>query len=84
MDIFPKYDVQFCYLFGSYAKGKANENSDVDFLISIPISGITFYSLVEALREELRKKVDVLPNEQLKDNLDLTIEILKDGVKIYG
>ena len=83
-DIFEKYSVQFCYLFGSYAKGKANEQSDVDLLISTTISGITFYELVETLREDLRKKVDLLSVEQLKDNLDLTKEILKDGIKIYG
>ena len=30
------------------------------------------------------KKVDVLDMNQLKENLELTEEILKDGVKIYG
>ena len=29
-------------------------------------------------------KVDVLGMNQLKDNLELTEEILKNGVKIYG
>ena len=83
-DIFSKYDVEFCYLFGSYAKDKATENSDVDLLISTSITGINFYDLVETIREGLRKKVDVLPIEQLKNNLELTKEILKDGIKIYG
>lgn len=82
-DIFSEYDVSYCYLFGSYAKGKANENSDVDLLVSTSISGIQFYDLVESLREGLKKKVDVLNVEQLKDNIDLINEILKDGIKIY-
>ena len=43
-----------------------------------------FYDLVEALRESLRKQVDVLNYEQLKDNPNLVNEILKDGIKIYG
>lgn len=30
------------------------------------------------------QKVDVLDINQLKDNFELTQEILKDGVKIYG
>ena len=82
-DVFEDYDVEYCYLFGSYAKGKATESSDVDLLLSTSLSGMKFYELVEILREELQKKVDVLKWEQLKDNPDLIHEILKDGVKIY-
>lgn len=83
-DIFKDFDIEYCYLFGSYAKGKANETSDVDLLISTPISGMGFYDLIEAVREGLKKKVDVLNREQLNENPDLVNEILKDGVKIYG
>lgn len=83
-DTFPAFDVEYCYLFGSYAKGNATENSDVDLLISTPVSGMRFYELVETVREGLKKNVDVLNLDQLKDNMDLINEILKDGIKIYG
>lgn len=83
-DVFSTFDIEYCYLFGSYAKGKANENSDVDLLISTSVSGMKFYDLVETIRENLKKKVDVLNKEQLNDNPDLINEILKDGIKIYG
>lgn len=82
--IFSNYDVEYCYLFGSYAKGKATDVSDVDLLLSTTVSGIRFYDIVEALRECLKKRVDVLTLEQLKENIELVNEILKDGVKIYG
>lgn len=82
--ILEKYDVTFCYLFGSYAKSKATPTSDVDLLISANVKGLKFYGLIEEIREELHKKVDVLDINQLKDNLELTEEILKDGIKIYG
>lgn len=82
--IFAAYDVDYCYLFGSYAKGKATETSDVDLLISTTVSGMKFYELVEDLREALKKEVDLLNLEQLKDNLELVNEILKDGIKVYG
>lgn len=82
--ILPDYDVEYCYLFGSYAKGKATEVSDVDLLVATTVSGMRFYDLVETLREALSKKVDVLNREQLNDNPELINEILKDGVKIYG
>lgn len=83
-EIFVNYSVEYCYLFGSYAKGKATQTSDVDLLVSTSISGIMFFDLVESLREALKKKVDVLNQEQLNNNPDLVKEILKDGVKIYG
>lgn len=82
--IFNEIEVDFCYLFGSYAKGTANETSDVDLLVSTPVTGMKYYDLVETLREGLKKKVDVINLDQLKDNFDLTSEILKDGIKIYG
>ena len=82
--VFEHYEVQFCYLFGSYAKKKATPVSDVDLLISADVKGLKFYGMVEELRVALRKKVEVLDINQLKDNLNLTEEILKDGIKIYG
>ena len=82
--IFQKHDVNYCYLFGSYAKGKATPVSDIDLLISADIKGLMFYGLVEEIRTALHKRVDVLDVNQLKDNIELVNEILKDGVKIYG
>ena len=82
--VFENYEIEFCYLFGSYAKGKATPESDVDLLISTEVSGLKFYGLVEEIRTTLHKKVDVLNLNQLTDNPELTKEILKDGIKIYG
>ncbi len=78
------YPVEYCYLFGSYAKGKATEKSDVDLLVSTGLSGLAFFELTEALREKLHKRVDVIHIEQLENNFKLLQEILRDGVKIYG
>lgn len=82
--VFSEYPVHYCVLFGSYAKGKAVETSDVDLLVSSDVKGLKFYGMVEKLRTLLHKKVDVLSLGQLKDNLELTDEILKDGIRIYG
>lgn len=84
VEIFQSYDVEYCYLFGSYAKGKAKEASDVDLLIAAPLNGLQFFEMVELLRERLCKKVDALHQTQLNNNLELMQEILKDGIKIYG
>jgi len=77
------FDVDYCFLFGSYAKGEANELSDVDLLVSTKITGMSFYGLAEVLRESLNKRVDLLNLEQLTNNQALLNEILKDGIKIY-
>lgn len=82
--VFEKYDVEYCILFGSYAKEKAKETSDVDLLVSSSVKGITFFGMIEELRETLHKKVDVIELSQLANNMDLVSEILKDGIKIYG
>ena len=76
--------MHYCILFGSYAKGNAGDSSDVDLLISSDVKGLKFFGMVEKLRETLHKRVDVLDLDQLKNNLELTDEILKDGIRIYA
>ncbi len=83
-EIFKDYSVEYCYLFGSYAKGKATEKSDVDLLVAMPVDGMKFFELIEILREQLKKKIDLLDIAQLDNNPTLVQEILKDGIKIYG
>lgn len=83
-NVFSKYEIEYCYLFGSYAKNQAREDSDVDLLLSTDITGLQFYGLVEELRETLRKKVDVVELGQVENNKELLNEILRDGIKIYG
>lgn len=83
-DVCSEYLVDYCYLFGSYANGTANEKSDVDLLISTSLKGLSFYELVEKLRDQLHKKVDVLDLKQLLNNESLLNNVLKEGIKIYG
>lgn len=54
--LFQKYGIDFCYLFGSYAKDKATHESDVDLLICGESKGLSFFGLIEELRETLHKK----------------------------
>lgn len=82
-DIFKDYQIEYCYLFGSYAKNKATEKSDIDLLIKMPIDGMKYFELLELLREKLGKRIDLLTSTQLNNNYSLIDEILKYGIKIY-
>lgn len=83
-DVLSEYNVEYCYLFGSYAKKKALETSDIDLLISTDLTGIKFYGLIEKLRERLKKKVDVITLSSIIDNKEMLNDILKEGIKIHG
>ena len=78
-----KGTVEFCYLFGSYAKGYANEKSDVDLCISSSLSGLRVAGLAEAIRSVLHKRIDLVRFDSLRDNLELINEIMRDGIKVY-
>lgn len=80
--IFEKHNINYCYLFGSYAKGSATEKSDVDLLIETDLTGLKFYGLVEELRVALHKKVDLLRLKDLKSDNPIALEILKEGIRI--
>ena len=82
--VFPEYQIDFCYLFGSYAKGTAGDASDVDLLISTETTGLRYYELAERLRQALHKKVDLIEVKQLLGNEVLLKEVLKEGIRIYG
>ena len=57
--------------------------SDVDLLVVTKTTGMKFYGIVERLRESLHKNVDILDFNQLRNNMDLALEIMKKGIRIY-
>ncbi|MDO4198058.1 MAG: nucleotidyltransferase domain-containing protein [Erysipelotrichaceae bacterium] len=85
-EVFEKYKekIDFCMLFGSYAKGYAKDSSDIDLCISTDIGGLEYVGLIEELRSALKKRVELLRLKDITDNVELVSEIMKDGIKIYG
>ena len=77
-----KGQIEFCYLFGSYAKGYAKEDSDVDLCVSTILTGLRFAGLSESIRQALHKKIDLIRFSNLDNNFDLVKEIMKEGIKI--
>lgn len=66
-----KYPILACYLFGSYSRGEETETSDVDLIIDLPKSGITYITLESIqmeLSEELGVSVDLKTIGALEEN----------------
>ena len=80
--VLEKYNITYCYLFGSYARNEARDSSDVDLLVDTEITGLAFLNLIEEIRTTLCKKVDLLRLNDLSDNNPIVLEILKEGVRL--
>lgn len=77
------YPVKRVDLFGSYANGSANEDSDVDLLVEFsesPVSLLKLFGLQETLQELLQLDVDVV-ELPLREDSDLTVD---RTVRVYG
>jgi len=81
--VFKEYDVNKAVLFGSYAKGAADEQSDVDLLIDSGLRGFAFTGLIEELFERLNKPVDIIDIAHIIKGSKIDREIKETGVVIY-
>lgn len=77
------YGINSISLFGSYAKGKANENSDLDFIMDKgELTGLIQYiSLVNALEKEFNCHVDLISKGS--SNKKFLVSIENDEVLLY-
>lgn len=82
-DLAKIYDIEKVYLFGSYIKGTAREDSDIDIFIESSLFGLDFFRFAEELREKLRKKIGLLSNKTIETNSQIENEIYETGVLIY-
>jgi hypothetical protein len=56
-----RYPIRRLTLFGSWARGEAQEKSDVDILVDVdPSIGIQFVELAEELEQALGRPVDLV------------------------
>ena len=78
-----EYGIKSMSLFGSYARGDANDKSDVDFFIDKGKmrSLISYYMFVQELEKVLNCHVDVVTTG-IEDK-EFLQQIMIDGVLIY-
>lgn len=72
------------YLFGSYSRGEADNNSDIDILVDLDYSkhiGLGFVTMQTELQQKLRKKIDLVSSKAISKYISPFIE--KDKVLIY-
>lgn len=79
-----KYGVKEIYLFGSYARGEADKDSDLDFLV---FGGEDFkltmiFALAEELREVLKKDVDVFEINEINKDSNFYKTIMKERLLV--
>ena len=55
--VFSMYDVKRVLLFGSYAKDKADSNSDIDLYVDDSMPCLEFCAMYEDVKESIEKKV---------------------------
>jgi predicted nucleotidyltransferase len=89
-----KYDLPAVYLFGSYARGDATEDSDVDILVDktgTALSGMfAMGGLYNDLCEAIEKSIDLittgaLEQESTKERTPWFVDNLNnERIKIYG
>ncbi|MEI7811475.1 MAG: nucleotidyltransferase domain-containing protein [Ignavibacteria bacterium] len=82
-----KFNIEKAYIFGSYAKGTANTESDIDIaLISSAFSGNSFYDNVEAgiLTWGIDARIEPVAFRPEDFNMQsiLASEIIKTGVEL--
>ena len=63
-----KYFVSKIGVFGSYSRGQATSNSDIDIIVDInkPIGFFQFLEMEELLSKVLNNKVDLVSSKALK------------------
>ena len=85
------YALPAVYIFGSYARGEATEDSDVDILVNSKDSnarGFRYFGMHDDFSNALRKKVDIMDTSFLQDPEErkwspwIIANVMKDRVRI--
>ena len=82
--VFRFYNIRRATLFGSYAKGTANEKSDVDLYVDSGLKGMRFVGFMESVRKALNgKDVDIFDATHVERGSKVKSEIEETGELIY-
>lgn len=79
-----KYNAEYALLFGSYARGEADEKSDIDVIVfgGERFHGTDIFAFAEDLFETTGKEVDVYEISEVNKGTDFYNNIMREGVRI--
>lgn len=84
-NFFPSYPVEKVWVFGSYARGEATRNSDLDVMVRFDkdavISLMDYVGIMIDLEKLLHKKVDMVTEGGIQKFARQSIE--KDKILVY-
>jgi predicted nucleotidyltransferase len=70
-----KYPITSIGIFGSYARGEANHESDIDIAVDInDVMGLSFVAMADEIEAILEIKTDVIPIRCIKPEYSPGIE----------
>ena len=92
LPIIQKYHILAMYLFGSYARGQATEDSDLDFLVDTTGTDLTSLLRLGALycdlEDAFEKRIDlitvrsIMQNTDMPSDVDFRNAVLKERVRL--
>ena len=81
--LFSKYGIRKAVLFGSYGKGSATENSDIDLLVDSGLHGLHFVAFLDEVQKAVGKNVDLFDVTHIQAGSKIDREIQQTGLVIY-
>ena len=82
--IFRHYDIKKAIVFGSYAKGSASAQSDIDIVVASTLHGLDFVEFISDIKKCLGKEADIIDVSHIDKNSKIDREIQKTGVVLYA
>ncbi len=84
VEICERNDIEFCAVFGSFARGEATKTSDIDLLIRFakPKSLLGHIGITHQFEDVLGKEVDLITEKEISPHI--RENILRDLTVIYG
>lgn len=83
-ELLERYHAEYALLFGSYARGDATPDSDVDIIV---VGGKEFvphdiFALAEDLREMTGRSADVFEMREVNKGTPFYETVMKEGIRI--
>lgn len=77
--ILQQYNIKEAILFGSYAKGCADEGSDIDLYVDSGLRGLKFFELLEDVVTTFPIPIDLVDRQMVTSGGPLEKEIFSTG-----